>query len=66
MSSPETKRLMGLAFELTRVTLRLSDRSDPIVRLIAERIVELAKTGERSPERLCDLALDSIRSPPRA
>ena len=25
-TDPETKRLMGLAFELTRVTLRLSDR----------------------------------------
>jgi len=47
-TDPETRRLMGLAFELTRVTL------------------ELAKTGERNPERLCDLALASITTPPRA
>ena len=37
---------MGLAFDLMRLTLRLSDRNDPIVQLIAERIIELAKTGE--------------------
>jgi hypothetical protein len=43
---------MGLAFELTRVTLRLSDRKDPLIRLVADRIIELAKTGERNPERL--------------
>jgi hypothetical protein len=30
---PETRRLMGLAFELTRVTLRLSDRKDPLIQL---------------------------------
>ena len=64
-SDPETRRLMGLAFELTQVTLRLSDRNDPIVQLIAERIIELAKTGERDPERLCDHALASLRAPPR-
>ena len=60
-TDPETRRLMGLAFELTRVTLRLSDRKDPIIQLVADRIIELAKTGERNPERLCDLALASIR-----
>jgi hypothetical protein len=63
---PETRRLMGLAFELTRVTLRLSDREGPLIQLVADRIIELAKTGERNPERLCDLALASIRPPPRA
>ena len=64
-TDPETRRLMGLAFELTRVTLRLSDRKDPLIQLVADRIIELAKTGERNPERLCDLALASIRPPPR-
>jgi hypothetical protein len=65
-TDPETRRLMGLAFELTRVTLRLSDRKDPLIQLVADRIIELAKTGERNPERLCDLALANIGPPPRA
>ena len=49
-TDPETRRLMGLAFELTRVTLRLSDRNDPLIQLVADRIIELAKTerGTRS------------------
>jgi hypothetical protein len=37
-TDPETRRLMGLAFELTRVTLRLSDRKDPLIQLVADRI----------------------------
>ena len=56
-SDPETRRLMGLAFELPRVTLRLSDRNDQTVQLIAERIID--------PERLCDHALASLRAPMR-
>lgn len=55
---PETRRLMGLAYELTLATLRLSDRNDPVVQMIAERI---AQTGERNPETLCQYALDGLR-----
>ena len=55
---PETRRLMGLAYELTLATLRLSDRNDPVVQMIAERI---AQTGERNPETVCQYALDGLR-----
>jgi hypothetical protein len=58
---PETRRLMGLAYELTLATLRRSDRNDPVVQMIAERIIELAQTGERNPETLCQYALDGLR-----
>jgi hypothetical protein len=61
---PETKRVMGLALEMTRVALRLTDRDDPIVAIVAKRIIELAKAGERSPDLLCDLALNDLREPP--
>jgi hypothetical protein len=62
MSDPETRRLMALAYELTLATLRLSDRNDPIVQMIAERITKLAQTGERNPETLCQHALDGLGS----
>jgi hypothetical protein len=38
---------MGITLELTRATLHLEDRIDPIVAIIAKRIIELAKGGER-------------------
>jgi hypothetical protein len=42
---PETKRVMGLAFEMTRAALRLTDRDDLVVAMIAKKIIELAKAG---------------------
>jgi hypothetical protein len=47
---PETKRVMGVAFEMICVALRLSDRGDQANETIAKRIIELAKTGERNPD----------------
>jgi hypothetical protein len=40
---PETKRVMSIAFEMARVALRLEDRDDPAVALLANRIIALAK-----------------------
>ena len=47
---PETRRLMGVAFEMTLAALRLEDRSDPIVAIIADKIVKLANSGERDAD----------------
>jgi hypothetical protein len=60
----ETKRIMGLAFELTRAALRISTQDDIAPETIAKKIIELAKGGERDPERLCDQALANFRSRP--
>ena len=51
---PETVRLMGLAYEMTLISLRLVDRGDIANDVIAHKIIELAKAGERDPDRLCD------------
>jgi hypothetical protein len=64
---PETKRVMGVAFEMTRAALRLTDRNDPIIEIIAKKIIELAKAGERNADLLCERALKDLReSPPQA
>src|SRR5438132_7485530 len=39
---PETKRVVGVAFEIARVALRLAERSDLADEMIAKRIIELA------------------------
>jgi hypothetical protein len=63
----ETKRVIGIAFEMTRVAMHLTDRDDPIVAIIAGKIIELANEGERNPDLLCERALRDLReSPPQA
>ena len=55
---PETKRVMGVAFEMTRAALRLADRDDPATEMVAKKIIELA--GERDADRLWELALNDL------
>jgi len=64
---PETKRIMGVAFEMTRVALRVENEADPIRAIIANKIIELAKGGERDANELCERTLADIATdPPRA
>jgi hypothetical protein len=60
---PETTSAMGVAFEMTRAAIRL-DGLDPIDKVIAQKIIELAKAGVCDPDQLCELALDDLRKPP--
>jgi hypothetical protein len=58
---PETRRVIGVAFEMTCTALHLSDRGDRANEIIARRIIELAKTGERNPDLLCEGVLKEFR-----
>src|SRR5215475_1018935 len=58
-ANPETKRVLGVALEMTRVSLGLAD--DFANGIIAKRIVERAKAGERNPDLLCQGALEELR-----
>jgi hypothetical protein len=58
-ANPEIKRILGVALEMTRVSLGLTDGfADGI---IAKRIVERAKAGERNPDLLCQGTLEELR-----
>ena len=59
----ETIRILGVAFEQVCITLRTRDRDDNVSQAIANKIIELAKTGERNPDLLCERALEDIRQP---
>jgi hypothetical protein len=59
---PETKRVMGVAFEMAWVALGLTDKDDHVTGVVAKRIIELAKAGERNPDVLCEQALKGLRS----
>jgi hypothetical protein len=56
---PETRRVLDVALEMTRVSLGLTD--DFANGIIAKRIIELAEAGERNPSLLCEGALKRLR-----
>jgi hypothetical protein len=60
---PETVRILGVAFAQVCVALRIGDCDDDVKQAIANKIIALAKTGERSSDRLCERALEDIRQP---
>jgi hypothetical protein len=54
----ETARLLGVAFGMALVTLQRAEGiASPTRDAVAQKIIELAKAGERDTERLCDGAL---------
>jgi hypothetical protein len=59
----ETLRILGVAFEQTCIALRIENSADDVRQAIANKIIEIAKTGERTPDRLCEGALKEIRQP---
>jgi hypothetical protein len=63
----ETRRVMGLAYEMACATLKFNDRTYAAHEVIANRIIALAKEGVIDPDQLCDQALNELRRrfPPR-
>ena len=51
---------MGIAFETAIAALHTRGEVDPPRDTIARFIIDLAKTGERDPERLCEAALKAV------
>jgi hypothetical protein len=61
---PETKRVIRVAFEMTRVALRYGDQGDLSETLgttVARRLIELARSSELNPDRLCESVLSEFR-----
>ena len=54
-----TKEVLDLALEMTHTALRLADKFANGI--IAKRIIELARAGERQPDLLCEGALKNLR-----
>ena len=51
---PDTVKAMGIALEKACERLKLSrDATDQITQLLASKIIDLARCGERDPETLC-------------
>jgi hypothetical protein len=57
---PETVHAMGDAFDKARKLLH--DRGQPgvVQEIIAKRIIEIARTGERDPDKMCKQTLSAF------
>ncbi len=58
---PETKYVLGVAFEMVCIALRIGDCDDYVKQAIANKVIDLATAGERNPDLLCEQALKEIR-----
>jgi hypothetical protein len=52
---PETKRVLSVALEMTRVSLGLTDSSSP------SALSNLPRADERNPDLLCEGAVEKLR-----
>lgn len=57
----ETRRILGVALELTCIALRTGDCAEDVKQAIADKLIALAKSGERNPDVLCEKVLRDIR-----
>jgi hypothetical protein len=57
----ETKRVMGVAYEMACAALKFADQTYIAHETIAKRIIELAKDGVLDSDQLCEGALDELR-----
>jgi len=60
---PETKRVLDVAFEQVSIALRIGASDDDVKQAIANKVIELARAGERNPDILCERVLEDIRRP---
>jgi hypothetical protein len=63
--SPDEIAVITTAFEDTLNALGLVDRQDPAVTMVAKRMIEIARGGERDPILLRDAVLKALRDNPR-
>jgi hypothetical protein len=59
---PEAVQAIAHAFEDVLGELGLFDRTDPVVELVAKRVLAFAKDGELERHRLRELVIRSFRT----
>lgn len=57
---PEDIDRLVAAYEATLRALELTERSDPITQLVAQKIFELGQTGMRDPQQISALAIQAF------
>jgi hypothetical protein len=57
---PEEIAIMSAAYEDALNVLKLANRQDPITELVARKIIAVARSGERDPKGIRELALKEL------
>jgi hypothetical protein len=57
---PEEIEIMSAAYEDALSVLQLANRQDPITELVARKIIAVARSGERDPTCIRELALKEL------
>lgn len=63
--APEETAAICAAFDSALLELGLADRQDPLTRLVAEKIIAAARSGERNPHKIKQTVLDQLGAAPR-
>ena len=50
----EVTTAMGVAYDKLAAKMRLTRQDDPLTRRLAETIIEVATTGQRDPDKMCE------------
>lgn len=58
---PKAIEVMNTAFTAACKSLQLVIRDDPTTQIVARTIIDIARTGERDPQRMHDLALLALK-----
>jgi hypothetical protein len=61
---PDEIGQMTAAYEAALKQLRLTDRTDPVTEIIAKKIIEIVRSGEHDPARICAQTLEGLGTPP--
>jgi len=59
---PEDAKALAAAFDDTCAALHLIDRNHPRATIVAKKIIEYARCGERDPVRLREAVLIELRA----
>jgi hypothetical protein len=51
---------MSIAFDRAVLSLNLTDHDEAFRYVVAKKIIEIARKGERDPARICERALDDL------
>jgi hypothetical protein len=62
--SPADIVILSTAFEDALRALNLTNRDDPTTEIVAKKIIEIAKQGERDPVRLRERAVQALTNEP--
>jgi hypothetical protein len=63
--SPEDLTAIIAAYELALTRLKVESRKAPMATLVAKTVIQIAKEGERDPERLSERVIRLYRVNPR-